>query len=586
MATRIVGIDLGAYSVKVAVANPGFHRAGVVDFIEKVVPPGEEPYAERAGAVLRQIVAEQKLAEESFYASVAGNNVFIHVLEFAFKNLRRSDLSKAVGGELEGILPIEYEEMVFAFETLPDKVDIDEDALGEPLVTEDEPTFVQNAPGSQVVHGRVASPTTGTRVLACAMSKMHARQLIAKLDGSGVEARGLIAAPAAYAHVAQRIKDHSPEGKGKGKGKLKAKKQPPVAIIDVGHDSTDVCVVKDGRPVFARSIARGGRHVTEAIARRWQISYEQAQEYKHSDAFIASKMVPMPHVENAGIIQEEVESEMGPLARDLRQTLHACRAKTGATVTACVLVGGGSRLRGLQSYFTEKLRIPVETLTEMDTANILGARLASVGAPADAACLAAGVAFDGATGRPMFDMRQGELAYKADLSFLRQKAFQLAVAVVVVLAFATGNAYAALYKLRKAEDTLERRLQIETTEVWGTALDVEETMTRTEKRSKSKGGSPLPKLTAYDILLEINKRFPPKKDVKIDIREVRIKPGTITIKGQSAPQGDKNAMAGINALEEGLKKQKCFEKITRNKVTSGAKGETKTFELQINSKCM
>lgn len=585
MATRIIGIDLGAYSVKVAVANPGFHRAGVVDFIERPVPPGEAPYAERATPVLRQIIAEHKLADDSFYCSVAGSDVFVHVLEFGFKNLRRSDMEKAVGAELEGVLPIDLEEMVYAFESLPDKIAIEADELGEPLVNEDEPTFVQNEPSSEVVHGRVAAPSEGSRVLACAMGKDRARALLTQLQQSGVDARGLIATPAAYAHVAQRVADHTPEAKGRGRGKVKAKSEPPIAVIDVGHVRTDVCVVKDGRPLFARSIARGGQDFTSAIAHKYHVPFAQAEQAKHNDAFIASSQLPAS-TDADYQYSDALSPEASRLARDLRQTLHACRAKTGATVSSCVLVGGGARLRGLREYIAEKLNLRVEMLSGEDSERILGSALASVGAPADLSVVAAGVAFDGGAGRPMLDLRQGGLAYKADMSFLRQRAFQLAVAVAVVVAFATTNAYAALYKLRKAETTLVRRLEIETTEVWGAALNADEVLQRTEKRSKHRGGSPLPKMTAYDILLEINARFPKRDKVKIDIRDIRITPGTITLKGESFPQGDSNAMAGINALQENLEKQKCFEKITRNKVTSGAKGDTKTFELQINSKCM
>ena len=48
--------------------------------------------------------------------------LFIHVLEFPFRNLRRADLEKAVGAELEGILPIDLEDMVFGFESVPPNV--------------------------------------------------------------------------------------------------------------------------------------------------------------------------------------------------------------------------------------------------------------------------------------------------------------------------------------------------------------------------------------------------------------------------------------------------------------------------------
>ena len=45
--------------------------------------------------------------------------MFTQILEFGFKSLRRSDLDKAVGGELEGVVPVDLEDMVYTYEAIP-----------------------------------------------------------------------------------------------------------------------------------------------------------------------------------------------------------------------------------------------------------------------------------------------------------------------------------------------------------------------------------------------------------------------------------------------------------------------------------
>src|ERR1041385_2359689 len=122
MASRVFAVDLGAWSVKLAVASPGIRGATLLNVVERLVPPGEEPADLRARRVLQSMIEELRLRDETGYIGVYGDAVFTQVLEFGFKNLRRADLDKAVGGELEGVVPVDLEDMVYAFEPLPPAV--------------------------------------------------------------------------------------------------------------------------------------------------------------------------------------------------------------------------------------------------------------------------------------------------------------------------------------------------------------------------------------------------------------------------------------------------------------------------------
>lgn len=565
MASRIIGIDLGAYSVKVVIVAPGFRTSTVVDCVERVVPRGDEPHDLRAAAVVGQIVREFELHHDTPFCAVSGDQVFIHILEFPFRNLRRQDLAKAVGTELETILPVDLEEMVYAFEPLPREVH----TAPQPAVAAD-PSFVQP---TLMAAGRVAAPAIGMRVLACAMRQDRARSMLDRMSEQGAQPRGLIAVPAAYRRVAERIAVCQ-ASKAAG---------PHVAIIDMGHERTDVCVVIDDRVDYVRTIHRGGRELTEAIATTWKMPFERAEEAKHTDSFIASSSLPAGS-EAWARIHECLQPIMAPLARDLRRTLSACRAKTGASVQAAVIIGGGARVNGMAEYLTEQLGIQVSRLTTEDSAHLIGDRLASSGVRADAFCLAAGVAFEGATGRPQFDLRQGSLAYKADLSFLRAKAGQLVAAGLIVIAFAAFSAYASLYKLRRSEKTLDERLALETTAEWGKVLTADEVLERIGPAESRKHKSAVPEMTAYDLLLALNQTLPDRAEVKLDIFELDIKGDKVTLRGESAPTEKADALAGIDKLEQGLKASRCFKDYTSGETQPGP-NDSREFSLTIKVAC-
>jgi general secretion pathway protein L len=577
--SRILGIDLGAYSVKVVVLNPGFRSSAVVDYYERPVPPAGEdgaPLEVRAARVLGEIVRQERLDQDSPYAALSGDRVFLRVLEFAFKNLRRPELTKAVGAELESVLPIDLEDMVYAFEPLPRDlgprtiVPVPEDGS--------EPNFTLPI-SPALAAGPLAAPTDGMRVLSCAAPTERVRELLDLLDGERAEPRSVLAAPASYPRVVERLATAGSEVAAGG----------PVAVVDIGHERTNVCVVVGGRAVYARTIARGGRQLTESIARVWRLPWEQAEAAKHQDGFVASTAEPAQS-EAWSRIHEALVPELVPLVRDLRQSLLACRSRTGATAERVLLVGGGSRLRGLVSYLSEQLQMQVGSLREAEDLTVLGPRLQGLGARADIACLAAGIAFEGASGRPTFDLRQGELSFKADLSFLRAKAVPLAAAAIVVVAFSAISAYANLYKLRNSEAALDKRLALESAEVFGKAMSADEVLGKVSPSAGGADENPMPKMTAYDLLLALNTATPGKDQIKIDIQDLDIKPGKIVVRAVSGKTEARDALQGIKLLEESLKKaesnkQKCFADFPTPESQPGPDG-SRNFTLTIKTTCL
>ena len=545
MASRVFAVDLGAYSVKVAVASPGLRGATLVQVAERLVPPGDEPAEQRARAVLAQLVEELRLRDDTGYLGVYGDQVFTQVLEFGFKHLRRAELDKAVGGELEGVVPVDLEDMLYAYEALP-----------PPPATGPAPI--------EVPRGRVAAPAEGMRVLSYAMRRERADQLVELGVSCGFRPRGVLACGGAAVRLVDRVPSLA-----------KARLEGAVAVIDIGHERTDVVIVHSGKAVFSRSFARAGKQVTEAVSRHWQIPWDAAERAKHSDGFVASQAEP-PSSPQWAKISQVLTAELAPFARDLRQTLAACRARTGVTPVAALLVGGGARLRGLGSFLAEQIGVPTWRLTGDDVAALAGPKIGAEAAaqlPIDSAAMTVGMAYDAAGGRPQFNLRSGDSG-GFDLSFLRAKAVPLGAAALAIAAFAAFSAYADLYAQRKAEKTLAARLASE-----APGKTVDDIMSASGPGAAGSTASPMPRMTAYDILLDINSHLPPKQDATIDIDRLSIDDQKVDITGTAKSNQE------IDKIVTGLKKISCFKDVQPGPTEPG-ENDTKRFHLTISAQCM
>jgi general secretion pathway protein L len=565
MASRVFAVDLGAWSVKLAIASPGLRGATLSNVVERLVPPGDEPAEARAKAVLAGLITELRLRDDAGYLGVFGDQVFTQVLEFGFKSLRRAELDKAIGGELESVVPVDLEDMVYAFEPLP--------AAAALAAVPSE--LVPAAP--ELPRGRVAPRAEGMRVLSYAMRRDRAEHLIAIGKDCGFDPRGILAPGGA----AVRLVAATPSlARARGDG--------AVAVIDIGHERTDVVVVAAGKAVFSRSLARAGKRVTEAIAQHWNLPWIDAERAKHSDGFVASSAEPATSEAWQRIHQVTI-SELAPLARDLRQTLAACRARTGFAPVAALLVGGGSRLRGVAAFLGEQLAVPAWRLTPDDVVALAGPRLGAEPAshaPIDAAAMTIGMAFDGAGGRPQFDLRSGDLAVKVDLSFLRAKAVPLAAAVLTIAAFAATSAFAELYRIRKAETVLAARFTTEVEELPPGVPRTVEGVLGYGATGAIAANSPMPRTTAYDVLLDISAHIPAKDKITVDIDRLTIDDSKIDISGTTKAADDAKAAAEVDLLIAELKKIECFKTGLTRGPTETLPNGVKRFKLTVNASCL
>ncbi|MGZ3425238.1 MAG: pilus assembly protein PilM, partial [Polyangia bacterium] len=423
--------------------------------------------------------------------------------------------------------------------------------------------------------------TSTTNVIAVAAQKEVVRAHIEALSAIGAEPRVVGAAALSYA----ALRGHAYAGEGETQ-----------AIVDFGHRHTNVCVVRDGTVLFARSIPRGGEDVTIAIAEQFKMSPADAVTAKHAQAFLAEPGSAFASPAHARV-DAVVRAALRPLMRELKQTIAAYRAAGDEGPDRVLVTGGAARLNGFVEHLEAELGVGVARLQLiaddpfLDPAMAERARsgdaLAGVMLPAQAL----GLALAAATPVPQVNLRKNDLAYRTDYSYLRGKAGYLAAAVLAILAFAAINAAASLRGLRKEGEALEARLRKQTIELFGEAR-IDGKAVSEELRGGPKGGAPpVPTMTAYDLVDEITHHVPAAEKGKLDITELDIKPKKTYIKGTV------ETAAEFDDLTTELAKIDCFEHIEKGKVSTvtappsgdNAAGdkprELKQFDLTITTTC-
>ncbi|HJZ85193.1 MAG TPA: pilus assembly protein PilM [Polyangia bacterium] len=525
----ILGVDLGAHSVKVVQLETGFRQLRLHDCHELEIEPGDEPYLARAARALAKLVADHDLRDTTIYAALPGDQLSLRLLALPFSDTRK--IEQVIGFELESQILGDIDEVVY------------------------DHTVVDH------------TPQGGARVLAAAARKTGVRELLERVAEGGSEPRALFAAPLVYDTLVDRF---MPGRSG------------TFAIVDVGAERTNVAVIRGGRVVLARTIQRGGGELTRAVARTYRLAEAEAERVKRSSGFAPHadlRIEAGPHTQMA----ELMRAALAPLVRELRQTFALARVELGEPVMAAHLCGGGSQLHGLPEHLQEQLEIVVERLQIEGGPGF--AQLADSEQAQATMPLALAVGLAGATGRREVDFRRGEFAYKADFSFLRAKATYLAACVLAVLACAALDAYAALHKLRQDETVLDQRLRAETQELFGEPQSDPEAVSKRIRQGIKMDELPVPAATAYDLLDEISKNMPAADKIKLDVTELEIKAKKTFLKGTT------DSASAVDEIAAGLAKIPCFINEKGDSIQKGAitnvvgQQDLKQFTLTISSKC-
>ena len=134
-----------------------------------------------------------------------------------------------------------------------------------------------------------------------------------------------------------------------------------VLLANIGHETTDVVLVRGADLVFARNLTGGSGLFDEALIQRLQLSPARAEATKidHVDLTPGAR-----HATSEGEkATRAVMAAAGQLTSLLQSAVMFCKSQvklTGLKVDRVLLCGGGAALRGLPRYLSAGMGVPVE----------------------------------------------------------------------------------------------------------------------------------------------------------------------------------------------------------------------------------
>ncbi len=137
--------------------------------------------------------------------------------------------------------------------------------------------------------------------------------------------------------------------------------QPPddlvVALLNIGASTMNINILKGTRSVFTRDVSVGGNQYTSLLQKELGMTYEQAEMVKRGgDA---------PATDEELDIDGVLETVSDMLALEISKTFDFYRATAednNAAVQKILISGGGSKLKDLPEFLSNRFDLPVEGL--------------------------------------------------------------------------------------------------------------------------------------------------------------------------------------------------------------------------------
>lgn len=316
--TRVLGIDLGTYSIKIAELELSRNSREVVGLYE--IPRSSN---ETLDTLLEQFFAQSGVSPEKIAVGLGRAPVFLKNLELPFSD--RTRVNAAVRSDLEDSLPFEITDHI---------IDI------QPL-------------------GRVGKTYSFNIGLTPSEPVKFLNQTFEKI---GKAPQGYFLESEALGQLAlhQQLPQASPDA------------QTAYALIDVGFERTQmsICVGTLQDPWKGRSKAEsqtrvmdfratehGLREVISWIEKTKGITFEEAKQWLTHRATIKNSSEDTRALSDQ--LSDEIKTAFRPLVVEIYQFLQHFKSISPKPLTAIYLTGGMSHIQGLREFFSEEFHYPV-----------------------------------------------------------------------------------------------------------------------------------------------------------------------------------------------------------------------------------
>ncbi len=331
--SRAIGIDIGSFSIKVAVVNQRNKQYWFEEFHEFLLnpTPGADNEIEIID-ILRQIGEKYDDGESKFILGLPQNFVSSRICSFPFKE--RHKILKSVAFELEDDVPFTGDLAIF-----------------DAKITR----FFKST----------------TEVLAYAVPKEAIEKSLQLAKDSRIPLTSLSVEGLAFANLFENWQQAPQEAKDSYNPheELEEDEEEQVweptnvdMVLHIGHSQTIVLFLDGNRLIDTRSLDWGGKHLSDALAEKYKIQVSEANKELISKSFIL--LNNEDGNKNQAIYSDTLKASIDELHQQIQLLVIATESKFKLKLNNIFIVGGVSRIKNIGAYLTQKLERPVNRLKE------------------------------------------------------------------------------------------------------------------------------------------------------------------------------------------------------------------------------
>jgi len=304
-----VGLDISTNSVKVTEitigrGDPILSNLGIVHIPDGVIRDGEVEDGVALAESLKELWAMTGIKEKAVILGIANQRVIVRPIELPY--MEKEELDSALRFQVQEFIPIPIEDAILDFDIIEEFMTADEERM--------------------------------LTVLLVAAHKDMIQSFIEVLKSAGLATAAIDLK--AFA-IPRSLTPLSALQAGYEEGEA-------ICLINVGAGMTNITILKDNIPRFARFLLRGGDDFVRAIVNRLDMEWEEA------DALRRGRSV---NEEADKILQQEIFNFVGEIRRSIDYYIAQTQERTFSKV---VLSGSGSVTVNLIQEMSKGLRLPME----------------------------------------------------------------------------------------------------------------------------------------------------------------------------------------------------------------------------------
>jgi type IV pilus assembly protein PilM len=302
--SHFIGVDVGTYSVKVAVVQ-------IIDDVPEVISLKSVPAPEGVWTdhldeeSLVGILQELQNPElKEVITCIGGEKTVIRIVRLP--QMSDKELETAIRFEVEKFVPVPIDQLIIRHVRLGDTVAGDELFENVLLLVVPAATIYQY----YGIFARAGLTVTAIDFQAFALWRLFGREI----EGT-------------------------------------------VAILDIGAGTSQLVIVKDGVILFVRRLPVGGNILTQLLMDALGVDFAEAQQMQEM-----ARVTPKHNQNSPGGIQLEFVLRDGlmEIYRELQRSLEFFATRGEIRVERLLLSGGISRLKWITTYLSDALEMPVQ----------------------------------------------------------------------------------------------------------------------------------------------------------------------------------------------------------------------------------